>query len=603
MTTTAQFHLDKMIAIAAENNAQLISKIWRGGHNFYAFSLHDGTLVSLRYYTIFADGWNPNPARSREPRYEKLLAIAGENGGKVVSSEWLGLKNIHVFEFSDGCQFEMFAYQMLNEDKHHGWPQNPDLYLSMKDSRLYPLKVMALENEGDVISTQWLGQLVKHQFVLSNGQVIESTPVSIIKGRWPTGKNHQTPEMLLDRIRKIAEAHNGQLISKKWMGARTQHCFAFEDGEQFWRTPDNMLVDIKKGRSGWPVDQAAYMKTDEHHLDQLRQMALSRGGKLLSTIWIGNEELYDFEDAAGVKFKARAHNVKAGSWSADAGLVTEPLFRQIMEHFFGAEFPKTKQILTTTVTGGAGAWELDGYCESLKIAFEYQGFQSHWDSDYPSYEKTSARDAEKIRICTAMGILLVVIPCIPLGGVMWGIKKMIQHLKDALQSASERTGWQLPAINESEFIPDLTELHRCVFQLKRMETIAKANGGELLSTSWLGSSATYDFQKSDGTLFSRSASNFHTYGWPQKPQPKDKSEFMEEMRGIAAKNGGTLVSPEWLGARIRHTFAFADGHTFEMTLNQLKMQTGGWPKENGRYLYRNGQSPQKEKDIPQFSRK
>ncbi|MBA7520200.1 hypothetical protein ES705_12293 [subsurface metagenome] len=59
--------------------------------------------------------------------------------------------------------------------------------------------------------------------------------------------------------------------------------------------------------------------------------------------------------------------------------------------------------------------ELDGYCDALKLAFEFNGPQHYMF--YPKYHKTQAdfvrqleRDALKLKLCKQRGITLIIVP-------------------------------------------------------------------------------------------------------------------------------------------------------------------------------------------------
>ena len=59
--------------------------------------------------------------------------------------------------------------------------------------------------------------------------------------------------------------------------------------------------------------------------------------------------------------------------------------------------------------------ELDGYCEALKLAFEFNGPQHY--VFYPKYHKTQMdfldqleRDKLKLKLCKKHGITLIIVP-------------------------------------------------------------------------------------------------------------------------------------------------------------------------------------------------
>jgi predicted Zn-ribbon and HTH transcriptional regulator len=91
-------------------------------------------------------------------------------------------------------------------------------------------------------------------------------------------------------------------------------------------------------------------------------------------------------------------------------LRSERLCRKIFcEIFSGYNFPKRRPNFLERL-------ELDGYCEDLQIAFEYNGKQHYKLSHVIPYdtqellEKRQERDRRKLEICSQKGIKLCVIP-------------------------------------------------------------------------------------------------------------------------------------------------------------------------------------------------
>lgn len=64
--------------------------------------------------------------KTREEYLEELRKIAEDNGGRLLSTEWLGAKTLHHFAFVDGREFEVPPCDF----KRNGWPKNEDLMAS-----------------------------------------------------------------------------------------------------------------------------------------------------------------------------------------------------------------------------------------------------------------------------------------------------------------------------------------------------------------------------------------------------------------------------------------------------------------------------------------
>lgn len=197
---------------------------------------------------------------------------------------------------------------------------------------------------------------------------------------------------------KIAKENNALLISKKWNGATKYHQFLIS----------GKIVKIKPTyikQHGWPENMEQYikfhyssLKSDDEHLLELDNCAKKRGGRLLSKKWEGLYFEYEFIDIMGDIFKKNGGSIKAGHWKKE-GLIAEECCRQAMQYIFNKTFKSTRKILTSKIVNRTRPLELDGYNEELKIAFEYQGHQSHWDQNNKNYHKILIIDNIKIDVC------------------------------------------------------------------------------------------------------------------------------------------------------------------------------------------------------------
>ena len=107
-------------------------------------------------------------------------------------------------------------------------------------------------------------------------------------------------------------------------------------------------------------------------------------------------------------------HLKRRGGGGGTGYAHESEARRYAEELFGLKFPKTRPSwLVNPETGHR--MELDMYCESLKLAIEYDGAQHehytpHWHRTYDVFEKQQKRDKEKGRICESNGVHLIRIP-------------------------------------------------------------------------------------------------------------------------------------------------------------------------------------------------
>jgi hypothetical protein len=96
-----------------------------------------------------------------------------------------------------------------------------------------------------------------------------------------------------------------------------------------------------------------------------------------------------------------------------AGL-REQYVREVFSHMFAAPFERRRD-LDWLINQRGNAMELDGFNSDLSLAFEHNG-QQHYQLDgffttHPEQLKSRlADDAEKLRLCKATGIALIVVP-------------------------------------------------------------------------------------------------------------------------------------------------------------------------------------------------
>jgi hypothetical protein len=94
--------------------------------------------------------------------------------------------------------------------------------------------------------------------------------------------------------------------------------------------------------------------------------------------------------------------------------VGEEITRQVFEEIYGEKFPSIRPDWLCNPATNKNM-ELDGYNETLKIAFEYQGKQ-HYEliplfHTKKMFNKQQQRDNLKRILCEDYGVLLVSIPC------------------------------------------------------------------------------------------------------------------------------------------------------------------------------------------------
>ena len=141
--------------------------------------------------------------------------------------------------------------------------------------------------------------------------------------------------------------------------------------------------------------------------------------------------------------------------------------RCLFEALFDAEFSKVKP--RWLVTPRKTLLELDGYCESLKLAWEYQGqqhyeFVPHFHEDAKDFTRRLQDDQFKRAKCSEQCITLIEVPyTVPLRGLEKWLREELK--RTAIEPVREEP---VPISTLNAYRPN---------QLAAMRRIAQIRGG------------------------------------------------------------------------------------------------------------------------------
>lgn len=114
----------------------------------------------------------------------------------------------------------------------------------------------------------------------------------------------------LKKLKKIAESKGGKLISTVYNGCENKLEFEDKLGNRFFMSPSNIRNNKWSGYESGNV----YNNSD-YHLETLRKIAESKGGKLISTKYTKAHDKLEFEDKLGNRFFMSPSNVRNNRWS------------------------------------------------------------------------------------------------------------------------------------------------------------------------------------------------------------------------------------------------------------------------------------------------
>ncbi|MCK5561674.1 MAG: zinc-ribbon domain-containing protein, partial [Thermoplasmata archaeon] len=368
----------------------------------------------------------------------------------------------------------------------------------------------------------------------------------------------------IEDMQNIAKSRGGECLSKEYINAKTRLTWQCQEGHVWKATPDT----VKQGK--W-CRICSYKERGLKHLrysiSNLHALAKERGGVCLSNIYHGSKNKYEWKCKQGHIWNASWDNVMRGKWCpVCAGSRMERSCRIIFELLFQKKFRKSKpKWLINPYT--TNRLELDGYCKSLHLAFEYHGAQHY--SQHKFFSKTEEEfqirkeiDKIKKRLCKEHNVTLIEIP--------YFIKD--ENLANFIVKKIQENNIKIERIPIE--IYDYKSLDG-VFspeKLKECQELAKSKGGECLSKRFISAHSNLWWRCKEGHEWEAKPSRVKSRTWC--PFCAGKYQTIEDMQNIAKSRGGKCLSKEYINTKTKLRWKCSEGHEWDATPNMIK--NGTW---------------------------
>jgi hypothetical protein len=271
------------------------------------------------------------------------------------------------------------------------------------------LKQIASDRGWQLLSRQYLGGSVKHDFICNKGHIIKKTVEGFLRGNACSVCSGRARLTIKD-FKSAAKENGWEILSKKYNGQTQILDFKCKKCSHEFSLKSSYLRGNKKVKF-CPKCSPLKKKT----IEEIRKSAQERGYTCLSKEYNGIEKKLLWLCKNNHQWMASPNDV----FNSNSGcpeckrFKTEAKVKFALEKYFnGYEFPKKSKIKTNYGFN----LELDGYNQELKLAFEYNGIQHYEYSPFfhngneINFVQQKERDAKKIEFCAENKIHLIVIP-------------------------------------------------------------------------------------------------------------------------------------------------------------------------------------------------
>lgn len=496
------------------------------------------------------------PNLNPETQLEFYKGLAHERGGECLSVKYLNNKTKLSWKCAEGHEWDAIPSNI----KRGHWCQICGNYRQgrQKAKSIETAKELARAKGGVCLSSEYVNNHTKLHWRCADGHKWLAVPASIQRGAWcPICAGKLPPRDALIVLQQHALSLGGECISEEYHGAKTKLRWKCAAGHEWLAIPDSVR------RGTWCPHCGGSMPLT---LAVMHETARAKGGECLSTHYVNSNEKLRWRCAEGHEWEAVAYHVRAGHWCPTcAAGNSERICKDVFEQMFGKPFPKLKPRWLLNTRGKK--MELDGYCEELKLAFEYHGTQ-HYDhvgffhKGGKSLEKRKSDDDLKEGLCVEHGVRLIVIPyTVPMGEVPQYVLRAVQELGLAVpMKRSEQ-------VKVAEFV--LPE------KLAAMQRLAEPKGGKCLATAYVNNNTKLRWQCAVGHEWNAIPGSIQRGSWcPACAGRFSPNDALRNLREIAYAKGGSCLSDQYIEGRLKLRWRCAEGHEWDAAPNNIR--GGSW---------------------------
>lgn len=361
---------------------------------------------------------------SRKDTLENMQAIARERNGRCLSTTYVDQRTPLRWQCAEGHAWDAIPSIIKGSRNKRGtWCRACGIRAAAKKRRykLEDVQRMAEEHGGALASDEYMGSQVKHRWrcrQYPSHPEFQMIPNAVQQGQWCpacSGNIKPTLKALNDLARRkhpLAQCTSSLYVNSStpldWQCGIVGH-------PPFIRAYKSVKYD-----GAWcDLCRRERPRPRKYDRDLLGGFAAKVGGGLVSEEpYRSTKQVLRWRCADGHEFSRSLDSILSyGSFCPEctkrAGL-REQYVREVFSHMFAAPFERRRD-LDWLINQRGNAMELDGFNSDLSLAFEHNG-QQHYQLDgffttHPEQLKSRlADDAEKLRLCKATGIALIVVP-------------------------------------------------------------------------------------------------------------------------------------------------------------------------------------------------
>ncbi|CZH11661.1 Uncharacterised protein [Legionella pneumophila] len=480
--------------------------------------------------------------------------VAKNKNGKCLSEKYKNVDTKLKWECEFGHQWEATLY---NVRKIGSWcPECAGVAKLTLDE----MKQLAERKKGKCLSNAYINSDSKLTWECEFGHQWDALPNSIKNKKSWCPECAERKKLTISQMKELAISKGGKCLSASYKNNRSKLKWECEFGHQWNASPSSIL----NGNS-WCPDCAGNVKQT---IEAMRELARNRNGECLSVEYTNSHSKLTWQCHLGHQWEATPSDIKNGKWCRHcykSKRKGENAIRCFFEKIFNKKFPSSRPLW---LMYEGGRLELDGYCEELQIAFEYQG-QYHFDKTaywYPdksiSFERRQLIDEYKRKTCEENKVLLIEINEL-------NPRSNPDKWKDTIKRILISKDIAIPSNYDA--IPfGAVEYHSSGNYTQEAYEIAKLNLGMCHSENILYKEQLVEWECHLGHRWSASLSQVILRNTWCPSCARRKKLTIKQMQALAKLKGGKCLSTEYINARTELLWECSEGHRWLAIPSSIK---------------------------------
>jgi hypothetical protein len=295
--------LDDCKKIAEDRGGRCLSEAYENSYTELKWECKHGHVWNAPYNRVNSyKSWCPTCYRIKQRGSILSCHQAAEaKGGKCLSTEYINNRNKIKWQCEHGHTWDAPFYSI----KKGFWCL--DCYRSKKNRKKLKITIeycrqLAESKKYKCLSTEYKNNRTKIKWQCNKNHIFDMALTNMKDFNQSCPECGGSKKLTIEQCQKVAEAEGGRCLSKGYKNGKTKMLWECKNGHT-WRSP---FQDVKKG--DWCAKCSG---TNKATIEDCQEEAKKRGGKCLSEKYKHNKDNLWWECAYGHKWQANLMNVRA----------------------------------------------------------------------------------------------------------------------------------------------------------------------------------------------------------------------------------------------------------------------------------------------------